>query len=525
MSSPRAITIGTMEQRTHFRLSPVDVTGRTVSVKIAFSQFTLPARLPAGFVSIEGRVVLSGDAKARVTKTGILGTVEGIKHWYVTTTAGFALIHAGGTVQISSANRTGRVAQQLERVMPGISNAPSHITKLDTRLRISQAINAAAFVNAFTLVLRSKGSISYEPELSPMIEIKWTSPAMTLRIGITGVIQAFGVKKPLDAQKVCAEIFEKTVAIADVFKREVTTNGRTGGFAEGFRASRTKENKARDKLNSRYPRVRGYNHVPGPNQYVRPGPNGKARLYTVKGNMSLSAKKIRKAYETAGVNMPPYLKNMLGGAFVFYGASKGAERAASWTATKNGYYVAPGPGKQPHFYKLPKNLRAGYETAKKRYTSANIAMPVHIRRNIFGRNGNGSPVAAAGPVRHTVSGNNKVNGKSYKKLTTAQLVAVARNLGNAGAKNKMSKEVLYGRIKTRANVRATSPVRASNVTVNGRMYTFTNGDNQQIIRNGRRRVFSTLEKAEREAVARAYLGNVKNIPVSTWYAAMKAAKR
>jgi len=514
-----------MEQRTHFRLSPVDVTGRTVSVKIAFSQFTLPARLPAGFVSIEGRVVLSGDAKARVTKTGILGTVEGIKHWYVTTTAGFALIHAGGTVQISSANRTGRVAQQLERVMPGISNAPSHITKLDTRLRISQAINAAAFVNAFTLVLRSKGSISYEPELSPMIEIKWTSPAMTLRIGITGVIQAFGVKKPLDAQKVCAEIFEKTVAIADVFKREVTTNGRTGGFAEGFRASRTKENKARDKLNSRYPRVRGYNHVPGPNQYVRPGPNGKARLYTVKGNMSLSAKKIRKAYETAGVNMPPYLKNMLGGAFVFYGASKGAERAASWTATKNGYYVAPGPGKQPHFYKLPKNLRAGYETAKKRYTSANIAMPVHIRRNIFGRNGNGSPVAAAGPVRHTVSGNNKVNGKSYKKLTTAQLVAVARNLGNAGAKNKMSKEVLYGRIKTRANVRATSPVRASNVTVNGRMYTFTNGDNQQIIRNGRRRVFSTLEKAEREAVARAYLGNVKNIPVSTWYAAMKAAKR
>jgi hypothetical protein len=403
---------------------------------------------------------------------------------------------------------------------------------------VNRYINPERFVSSFAREISgSKGSVSYEPELNVnRISIKWKSPAMTLMVYMSGLIQVFGASKPADAQKVMAEIFNKTVAHADIFKRESYLNftGRrvVGGFAGTSYHAPSKNLKAARgaaaKLNVRHARVSGYNHVPGPGQYVRPGPNGVPRLYNIKGNMSLSATKITKAYEKAGVNMPQYLKNMLGSAFVFYGASKGANRAANWNAKKNGHYVAPGPGKQPHFYKVPKDLKAGYATARKRYNDAGVNMPVHVRRNIFGRNNNGSPNAggaAGGSNNHTVQ-NNKVNGKSYKKLTTAQLVAVARNLGNVGANVAMTKAVLFERIKSRATVKSASPARAANVTVNGRVYTFSNDPlNQRIIRNGRKRVFSTLPKEEREAIARAYLGNnYSAVKSKNWYNTMRGKK-
>ena len=164
-------------------------------------------------------------------------------------------------------------------------------------------------------------------------------------------------------------------------------------------------------------------------------------------------------------------------------------------------------------------------TARKRYSEAGVNMPEHVRRNIFGRNNNGSPNMGGGSNTHSVQ-NNKVNGKSYKKLTTAQLVAVARNVGNAGATNKMTKAVLFERIKSRVTVKSASPVRAANVTVNGRTYTFSNDPlNQRIVRGGKKRVFSTLPKEEREAVARAYLGNnYATIKAKNWYNTMRGKK-
>ena len=529
-------SVGTKYNGSDFSLSPVEITGRTVSFAISFARFQVPAKLPAGFVSIDGRRLLSGTVVARVTKTGIIGNVDGVKHWFVKTNAGFALIHASGTVQITAPNTTGRVAAQLERIMPGILDTASYarVTKFDARLKVNRLINPERFAPTFAREFStSKGSVSYEPELNVnRVVIKWKSPAMTLIFYISGLIQVFGASKPADAQKAVAEIFNKTVARADIFKREASLNiaGRrvVGGFAGGARMLTKNEKAAKaaaNKLNVRHPPVRGYNHTPGPGQYVRPGPNGKPRLYNVKGNMSLSATKIAKAYEKAGINMPQYVKNMLGGAFVFYGASKGAKRAKNFNDRLNGHYVAPGAGKQPYFYKVPKDLASGYTTARKRYNEAGVNMPLHVRRNIFGRNNNGSPNAAGGNVNHTVQ-NNKVNGKSYKKMTTAQLVAVARNLGNAGANTVMTKAVLFERIKSRATVKSASPVRAANVTVNGRTYTFSNDPlNQRIVRSGKKRVFSTLPKEEREAIARAYLGNnYATVKAKNWYNTMRGKK-
>jgi len=45
------------------------------------------------------------------------------------------------------------------------------------------------------------------------------------------------------------------------------------------------------------------------------------------------------------------------------------------------------------------------------------------------------------------------------------------------------------------------------------------------VRNGRKRLFSTLPKAEREAVARAYLGNnYSSVSAKNWYNTMRAKK-
>ena len=47
------------------------------------------------------------------------------------------------------------------------------------------------------------------------------------------------------------------------------------------------------------------------------------------------------------------------------------------------------------------------------------------------------------------------------------------------------------------------------------------------MRNGRKRVFSTLPKAEREAIARAYLGNnaAAGVQAKNWYNTMRAKKK
>lgn len=510
-----------------YTLTVPKITGRTLTIKYPFSHFSPPFKLPRGFISMDGRRTLSSLPIARVTKThGLVGDVSNVNHWYIKTTNGAAIIHKTGTTQIT-AKSVGRVAEQLERVYPGISNANvMRVTKFDARMSIGRYLVLERIGDAYPALT------FYEPELRNRAEVKWPSPSMKLMFYQNGQVQIFGASKPANAVDVVRQIIEKVtpqrlfvhVEATNIAGRPIGYEMKYAGHAPESRKEKLAKN-ALKKLNVRHPPVSGYNHVPNAGRYVRPGPNGKPRLYNIKGNMSLSAKKITKAYEEAGVNMPQYVKNLIGSAFVFYGASKAANRAPAWNSKKNGYYVAPGVGKQPHFYKLPaKNLKGGFETAKARYNKAGMNVPQHVR-NLFGAGYPSSSPVLNRPNAHVVQ-NNKVNGKTYKKLTTAQLVAIARNLGNAGASNGMTKNVLFERIKSRAIVKPTSPARAPNVTVNGRTYIFSNDPlNQRILRNGRKRVFSTLEKAEREAIARAYLGNnYKTVKPKNWYNTMRGKK-
>ena len=57
-------------------------------------------------------------------------------------------------------------------------------------------------------------------------------------------------------------------------------------------------------------------------------------------------------------------------------------RAPSWNATKPGFYVRPGPGQQPYWFKVPKVLASGRKTVISTYQKAgrNIPQAVKIGR-------------------------------------------------------------------------------------------------------------------------------------------------
>jgi hypothetical protein len=237
--------------------------------------------------------------------------------------------------------------------------------------------------------------------------------------------------------------------------------------------------------------------------------------------MSLVRQKALRAYETAGVEIPQNVVRLLGANASAPKIKSPPRRASNWNANRPGYYVRPGPGKQPYFYKVPVGKAAGKKTVIKAYADAGVAVPQRVR-NIFGITGNAGPVAR---VSVKVSGN-RINGKQYSRYTIAQLVQMARNMNIAGASENKTAAQIFAMIKKKVGSSSPNSVESPNVTLNGKTYTFTNTN--RILRNGRARQFNTLTRTERLAVAKAYMknnyGNFESRPSKTWYATLKATK-
>ena len=378
--------------RGKYALSEPTITSRTLSITYPFSRFVIPEKLPRGFLSMDGRRTLSSLPVVRITKThGIVGDLSGVNHWYIKTTNGSAVVHRSGTTQIT-AKSVGKVAEQLERVYPGISNANvMRVTKFDARMSIGRYLILERIAEAFPSLT------VYERELFNRVQVTWPSPSMKLMFYVNGQVQIFGAARPASAVDVVRQIVDR-VTPERLFKVLRTTNiaGRpvTEVAFAGHKGESRNQKLARlrkNKLNHRHPLVSGYNHVPNAGKYVRPGPNGKPRLYNIKANMSLVTAKITKAYANAGVNMPQYVANMVLANPPFMMGAPGAKRAKNWNATLNGHYIRPGPGKQPHFYKIPKDLKAGFKTAKKAYNEAGMNVPQRVK-NIFGVTGSPTSV-------------------------------------------------------------------------------------------------------------------------------------
>ena len=195
--------------------------------------------------------------------------------------------------------------------------------------------------------------------------------------------------------------------------------------------------------------------------YIRPGANGKPRLYPyvkfLQGgalnkmmNLKAVAPKVRNAFQKVGKPIPRATLKVFSNAGHPLNApvankkaykNIAVRRAINWSATKAGHYVLPGPGKQPVFKEIPKILNKAKSTVIKKYKEAGVNIPKSVR-NLFSIPAN---VATAGNRAHVLTranGDLKINGKQAKRFKEDELRAVARNLKIAGATNTTSKKVL-----------------------------------------------------------------------------------
>lgn len=301
--------------------------------------------------------------------------------------------------------------------------------------------------------------------------LKFKKPKITYTIFENGTVLFTGLKNPEDLE-VPKEFFKQFFTAPGssnaVFGNTVTKGGESN----------------RERLARRYPSAGTWNKLvnPIPNAYyIRPGPNNQPRLYphayfrklehgpTVKvGNANLKSvyTKVKKAFEKVGQPIPAHtLKIFRNAGYPLNNMAAPTEnkkkyantanrRAPSWNAEKPGFYVRPGPGKQPYWAAIPAGLGAGRKTVIKKYTEAGKNIPAAVRK-IFSIGSN--IVTAANGPKHNLSVNAgvlKINGREWTRLTQPELLAIARNLGIAGASSTSGKRNIASMIQNKTKGKA-----------------------------------------------------------------------
>lgn len=411
-------------------------------------------------------------------------------------------------LQINTTGPYERVLRFLNKTyLPGVWGAPVQILKIDTKLYVNRKINLDDLGQEISRrVPLSKGSWSLEDELfSGGGFLRWKDPRATLVISTNGTVLTLGLKRFEDLD-VTAKIFEQ------LFSKYLIDKTKVFKYARGLNynarpplpvpARKNLEGKRKKMANVRNPLAQGWNNV-REGFYVRPGANGKPRFYPLVANLKLVRPKVVRAYAEAGVPIPKSVRNVLG---IEEGATPVAKaegrRAPNWTATKNGYYVKPGPGGQPYFYKVPKGIAAARKTVQKAYTEAGVAVPPAVR-NLFGLQNNGATSVARKQhyVNYNAQGGLRINGKQFSRYTQSELVQIARNLNipQVNASSRLANIAEY--IK-----RAVGNVNnAADATLNNKPVVFMN--NGRVKRGARPRQWATLAANEKNALARAFLAS------------------
>jgi hypothetical protein len=304
----------------------------------------------------------------------------------------------------------------------------------------------------------------YMPELVkrkvPAVIIKYKPANITFQVFSSGIVLfAYpGIGQPEDIRNFFVDILMTVQYIFENIQTPSTTGNRhanrypiarqlgLGGFA--YKVGKE-----------------SFTVIPPNGFYIRPGTNQKPRLYRWKNEhgqkLTLTQKNattVAKAFANAKVPIPNHTKRVFKNEFnlnlnkpknenkkVY--ANTANRRAPSWNATRNGFYVRPGPGKQPYWAAVPAGILAGRKTVIKKYTNAGVNIPKAVR-NIFKI---GNNVKTAGNRKHIVTlGNNdvlRINGRQVTRLVIGELLSVAKNLGIPQANNKSTKPELIKMIQ------------------------------------------------------------------------------
>lgn len=381
-------------------------------------------------------------------------------------------------------------------------------------------------------------TVTYNPELKmgvPAVILKLKEPKWTYQFFKNGTVLFTGIKDPSerDAPK---QLFKEMIEKYELYPFLMFNMSATPAIKKPKKGNNANK---KAKLANRYPLASSWNAKPPHGFYIRPGTNGKPRLYKWRkmernitthemlnrGPMGLGKKNaavVAKAYAQAGVAVPNSTLTIFRNLGIPITEAAGPSvtasnrRAPSWNATKPGFYVRPGPGKQPYWFAIPKGLASGRKTVIAAYTAAGRNIPAAVR-NIFKIPANvKTNVVALGNeefkpgLQHVVTmglnGILRINNRQATRLTKAQLLGIARNMEIPEANAKMAPVNLIRLIQTKAG--AFKPNRNANLVVNGMYYRFlNNGRVEKTTSAGiqTRRAWATLPAAEQNKIAKALL--------------------
>lgn len=527
----------------NFRLSKAAITAKIVTFKLPTNFRSVFESTPKGFSEITG---YKGDFKKPVVRwvagRGWIGDSDGVKkivakkgqQTIVLTDTHFDVLGTGNyEAALLAIVRNGWAP-------PILLKAPPTYKKIDGIFYVNRQFELEDLKDELKKLPASMlDKVSYTPEVGlPTVILKLKKPKWTYQFFKNGTVLFTGIKDPADVE-VPKELFKKFFTEYEVIPLLAMKIGPKGSSPLG------KPNKApgkKEALANRYPLVASWNARPPMGFYVRPGTNGKPRLYKWRkmerepqtgevldrGAMNLTGvgPKVVKAFQNAGVPIPKATMNAFAAAGhplqVNNGNRKSVtghaeRRAPSWNATKPGFYVRPGPGKQPYWFAVPKGLASGRKTVIKAYTAAGRNIPASVRA-IFSIPANvktnvvkmGNEEFAPG-LQHVVKmGLNRVlriNNRQATRLTKAELLQIARNMNIAAVNAKMAPARIIGLIQNKAGV-SNKLNRTYDVLVNGTFYKFmNNGRVEKTTSAGiqTRREWATIPVAEQNKIAKKLL--------------------
>lgn len=522
---------------TVIKVSRAKITAQIVSFKTSVDFEEVFKKAPSGFTEVMGYARSFRKPVVRyVTGSGWIGEPEGITK-VVAKKGKQSVSLTPDTVEILGAGNFEMAllaCVKNEWAPRALLKSSPTFKKIDGQFNINKDFSLEDLASELRELPASLGPVvkPWTPEIFPAVVLKLTKLGWTYQFFKNGTVLFSGVKNPKDIDLV-PELFKKFFSEFDITPLVFAGMRVRTGLPDRGRA-----NKA-GKLAERYNLAGTWNSLQKPPRgfYIRPGTNGKPRLYpwlrvekkaynvgegmpyiNIKYypmNLKAVAPKVVKAYKNAGHNIPQSTINAFreGGAPLVVngnagGAKLGERRASAWNATRAGFYVRPGPGQQPYWFKVPKGLASGRKTVIDTYTKAGRNIPRTVR-NIFKI---GNNVSTAGNVReHRVAmglnGILRINNRQATRLTKKELLAIGRNMNIPEVNAKMNPLTLIQWIQSKAGV-GPKPNRTYDVIVNGMFYKFMNdGRVTRTTNKGiqTQRSWATISAAEQNKIAKAFL--------------------
>ena len=362
-------------------------------------------------------------------------------------------------------------------------------------------------------------TVKYQTETKavPAVILKLKNPPLTYQFFENGTVLFTGIKDPKEINEP-VRLFKQF----GLNESSIATE-RTPALRRPVAGKKNTK-----KLAERYPLAGTWNNLRKPYAgfYIRPGANGKPRMYPYRfmrrnanagvvniGPMNLRAvaPKVVKAFRNVGQPIPKVTLNAFASAGVPLGSPKkktvaahANRRAPSWSATKNGFYVRPGAGQQPYWFKIPSGLASGRKTVIDAYTKAGRNIPAAVRA-IFKIPAN---VTINVKPKHNVTmglnGILRINGRQAIRLTVPELVAVARNMNIAQVNAKMKPAEIIGWIQGKSG---STVSKNYNVNLNGTKYRLLKNERVEKTVGTKRttRNWSTIPPANQNRIAKAFL--------------------